>query len=268
MESTLWWIFLGHPVILCIIKSPWYRGGDFMFFLPVRTPPALPPTALLVLMPAPPPAADSCSRDNFWTFFLDFFHFWHDCWSWPVDYLIRFWLIFVVTLTKIFQGQIWNLLYLRQKLSDCHKTKSKHIDWTLGLKCNHCMWPWPWPWPWIFKVKYRISYISAQNGPIATKQNANILTELKASNMTIRFNYGHDLDLEFSRSKVELAISQPKMVRLPRNEKQTYRLNTRPQMWPMGLTLNITLTLQFWRSYVTLTFDHTWFLFFHGQILK
>ena len=30
-----------------------------------------------------------------------------------------------------------------------------------------------WPWPWIFKVKYRICYISAKNGPIATKRKAN-----------------------------------------------------------------------------------------------
>ena len=51
--------------------------------------------------------------------------------------------------------------------------------------------------------------------------------------MTIGFDLGHDLDLEFSRSNIEFAISQPKMVRLPRNEKQTYRWNSRPQMWPM-----------------------------------
>ena len=38
--------------------------------------------------------------------FLDFFHFWHNCCPWPVDYLIRFWSIFVVTLTLNFQGQI------------------------------------------------------------------------------------------------------------------------------------------------------------------
>ena len=63
--------------------------------------------------------------------------------------------------------------------------------------------------------------------------------------MTIRFDLGHDLDLEFSRSNIEFVISQPKMVRLARNEKQTYQLNSRPQMWPSGLTLAITLTLNF-----------------------
>ena len=35
------------------------------------------------------------------------------------------------------------------------------------------------------------------------------------------------------------------MVQLPRNEKQTYRLNSRAQMWSSGLTLAMTLTLNF-----------------------
>ena len=54
-----------------------------------------------------------------------------------------------------------------------------------------------------------------------------------------------DLDLQFSRSNMEFAISQPKMVQLSRNEKQTHRLNSTPQMWPLGLTLAMTLTLYF-----------------------
>ena len=66
--------------------------------------------------------------------------------------------------TLNFQGQIWNLLYLGLKWSDCHETKSKHIDWTQGLKCDHRVWPWPWPWPWIFKVKHAICYISTKSG--------------------------------------------------------------------------------------------------------
>ena len=35
------------------------------------------------------------------------------------------------------------------------------------------------------------------------------------------------------------------MVQLPRNEKQTYRLDSRTQMWPSGLTLAMILTLNF-----------------------
>ena len=81
---------------------------------------------------------------------------------------------FVMILTLIFQGKIWNLQYLSKKWSDCHETKSKHIDLTLGLKCDHQVWPWPWPWPWISKVKYEICYISTKSGHIATKRKANI----------------------------------------------------------------------------------------------
>ena len=40
-------------------------------------------------------------------------------------------------------------------------------------------------------------------------------------------------------------ISQPKMVWLPQNKKQTYRLNARPQMGSSGLILAMTLTLNF-----------------------
>ena len=82
-------------------------------------------------------------------------------------------LTLAMTLTLNFQGQIWNFLYLSQKWSDCHETKSKHIDWTPGLKCDQLVWPdhnldlwilkvkhdldlWPhtWLWPWIFTVKF------------------------------------------------------------------------------------------------------------------
>ena len=88
-----------------------------------------------------------------------------------------------------------------------------------------------------------IGYISAKNGPIATKRKANISIDLKTSNVTIRSDLGHDLDLKFSRSNAKLAISLPKMVRLPWNEKQTHQLNSRPQIWPSDLTLAVTLTL-------------------------
>ena len=70
-----------------------------------------------------------------------------------------------MTLTLNFQGQIWNLWYLSQEWSDCYETKSKLIDWTQGLKCDHQVLPWLWPWPWIFKVKYGICYISTKSGP-------------------------------------------------------------------------------------------------------
>ena len=93
-------------------------------------------------------------------------------------------LTLALTLTLNFQGQIWNFLYLSQKWSDCHKTKSKHIDWTPGLKCDQYgfeldhkfdlwilkvklyldLWPHTWPWPWIFMVKFWNSCISEWEG--------------------------------------------------------------------------------------------------------
>ena len=102
-----------------------------------------------------------------------------------------------------------------------------------------------WPWPWIFKVKYGICFISAENGPIDTKLKANLLFVLQALNVTMRFDLGHDLDLNFPRSNMKFAMSQPKMIRLPQNENQTYWLNSRHQMQSLGLILAMTLTLDF-----------------------
>ena len=48
--------------------------------------------------------------------------------------------------------------------------------------------------------------------------------------MTIGFHLGHDLDLQFSRSSIEFAISQPKMVWLPRKANISIELNH--QVWP------------------------------------
>ena len=141
-------------------------------------------------------------------------HLWVWPWPWPWAWIFKVKHGSIatkrkanMTLTLNFQGQIWKLLYLNQKWSDCHETKSKHIDWTQGLKGDHGVWPWP---PWIFKVKYGNCYISTKNGLIATKRKANISIELKASKVTMGFDLGHDLDLEFSSSNMEFAISLSK----------------------------------------------------------
>ena len=115
-------------------------------------------------------------------------------------------LTLAMTLTLNFQGQIQNLLYLSHKWSDCQETKSKHIDWTLGLKCDHRVWLWPWPWPWIFKVKYRICCISAKIGQIASKRKANISIELQASNVTNGFELDLNLDLWILKVKCDLDL--------------------------------------------------------------
>ena len=49
--------------------------------------------------------------------------------------------------------------------------------------------------------------MSAKNGPIATKQKANISIEPYALNVPIGFDLSHDLTLNFSRSNMEFAVS-------------------------------------------------------------
>ena len=135
--------------------------------------------------------------------------------------------------------------------------KSKHIDWTLGLKCDHRVWPWPWSWSGFSRSNMEFAISPPKMVRLLQNERQTYRLNSKASNLTIGFALGHDLDLEFSRPNMEFPISQPKVVWLPQNEKQTYKLNSRPQMWQMGLTLTITLTFEFWRSNVTLTNDHT-----------
>ena len=119
---------------------------------------------------------------------------------------------------------------------------------------------WFWPidyliWVWsIFVVTLTLNFqgqirnllYPSQNDPIATKLNANVSIELKASNVTIGCDLGRDLG--FSGSIMEFSLSQPQMVRLPLNEEETYRFKFRPQIWPSSLTLAVTLTVIFLRS--------------------
>ena len=128
---------------------------------------------------------------------------------WPLS------LTLAMTLTLNFQGQTWSLLYLSLKWSDCHETKSKHIDWTQGLKCDHQVWPLPWPWPWFFKVKYVICYISAQNGCHVTKS--------KHIDWTLGLKCDHQV----------WPWQWP------------WSLNFQGQMWPRSLTIRMVLTKDF-----------------------
>ena len=108
-------------------------------------------------------------------------------------------LTLAMTLTLNFQGHIWNFLYLGQKWSDCNEMKSKHIDWTPGLKCDQWIWPWPlnfegkcdpdlwpytWPWPWSFMVKFWNSCISEWEGQL-TLHKEGVSRSFMAMTMTI-----------------------------------------------------------------------------------
>ena len=84
-----------------------------------------------------------------------------------------------MTLTLNFQVQIWNLLYLSQKWSDCHETKSKHIYRTPGLKSDQ------WVSPWL-----------------------TLTFECWRSNVTLTFDHTHDLDHGSWWSNFEIVVSQ------------------------------------------------------------
>ena len=89
-----------------------------------------------------------------------------------------------------------------------------------------------WVGPWIFKVKYRICFISAKYDPIATKQKSGHMDCTGSPICYHRvFELGHDLDLEFSRTNMDFAIFQT-----IKNSKITYRLKLRPPMPPSVFT--------------------------------
>ena len=129
--------------------------------------------------------------------------------------------------------------------------KSKHVDWTLGLKHDHQVWPWKWPWSWIFRVKYGTCCISAKNGPLP--QNERQAYRLNSRPQIWPMELTLAMTLTFLswpsawifRVKYGLCYISAKIFWLPQNKKQTYRLNTKPQMWSLGLTLAMTFILNF-----------------------
>ena len=87
--------------------------------------------------------------------------------------------------------------------------------------------------------------ISSQNGLIATKPKANLSIEILAPFVTIGFDLGEDHDFELSRSNMEFAISQPKVVQFTWNKKTNASLEPSASNVTIGLTLAMTLTLTF-----------------------
>ena len=94
--------------------------GVTLCFVPVRT---------------PPPVADFCTRENFWKTFWNSFNFGTIVGPDLIDYLIRFWSIFVVTLALDFSRSNMEFA-LSQKWSDCHQT--------YRLNPMPQMWPSGW----------------------------------------------------------------------------------------------------------------------------
>ena len=138
-------------------------------------------------------------------------------------------LTLAMTLTLNFQGQIWNLLYLSQKWSDCHGTKSKHIDWTPRPQ----MWPSGLTLAMTLTLNFKgqiwnFLYLSQKESHCHETKSKHIdwtpglkcdqwvwpfktiiLTfEIWRSNVTLTFDHTHDFDHGFSWSNFEIAVSQ------------------------------------------------------------
>ena len=74
--TICYWIWF----VMIVIKSTQYTGGDFMFLYRfvrrhLKSPRYTGGDFMFLYRPLAPPAADSCSRDNFWTIFRISFMF-------------------------------------------------------------------------------------------------------------------------------------------------------------------------------------------------
>ena len=110
-------------------------------------------------------------------------------------------------LTVDFQGPILKMLYLRNGRADWHGTKGMWLDMMLDTHYDFHLWPHPWPWPWTFKVKFWKSCNSGMGCSIDMERKGCELTECWTHVVTFNFDFTHDLDLEFSRSIVKIAVS-------------------------------------------------------------
>ena len=113
-----------------------------------------------------------------------------------------------MTLTLDFRGQILKMLYLRNGRADWHGTKAMWIDRMLHPLCDCQHSPHPWPWPWIFKVKIWKSGISGMGWPIDMEWKGCESIGCYTHFVTLNVHFIHDLDLRFSKSNFENALSQ------------------------------------------------------------
>ena len=105
-----------------------------------------------------------------------------------------------MTLTLDFQGQILEMLYLRNGRADWHGTKGMWVDRMLCPYCDLELWPHLWPWPLNFKVKFWKSRNSAMGCQIDMEQKGCESIGCRTHIVTLNFDLTHDLDLGFSRS--------------------------------------------------------------------
>ena len=93
-------------------------------------------------------------------------------------------------------------------MPDWHGTKGMWANRMLDPHCDCELWPHPWPCHLIFKVKFWKSRNSGMGCPIDMERKGCESTECWTYVVTFNFDLTHDLDLEFSTSNFEIAVSQ------------------------------------------------------------
>ena len=150
-----------------------------------------------------------------------------------------------LTLTLDFQGQVLKMLYLMNGRADWHGKKGMWVDGMLRPLCDFQRSPHPWPWPWIFKVKFWKSRISGIGRPIDMELKGCESTECWTHGVTFNVHLTHDLDLGFSRSNFENALSHEWEGWLTWNERDASRWDVTPTLWLSTFPSPMTLTLDF-----------------------
>ena len=139
--------------------------------------------------------------------------------------------------------------------ADWHGTKGMWIDRMLHPLCDFQHSRHPWPWPWIFKVKFWKSHISGMGWPIDMELKRWKSIEYWTHVVTFNLPLTHDLDLGFSRSNFEKAVSREWEGRLTWNEREWddrklhplchFELSPQPWHWPW------IFKIKFWKSRIS-----------------
>ena len=129
------------------------------------------------------------------------FELWLHPWPWPLIFKVKFW--------KSCNSWMGCPIDIERK---------GWVHWMLDPCCDFQLWPHPWPWPWIFNVKFWNSCIPGMGGLIGMEQRHESI-----GCYTYFVTLSYDLDVRFSRSNFENAVSQEWEGRLTWNQRDVSR---------------------------------------------
>ena len=139
-------------------------------------------------------------------------------------------------------------------MPDWHRTKWMWDDWMLDPCCDFQLWPHPWHWPWIFNVKFWNGCIPRMGGPIDMERKG--YESIGCYTYCVALT--RDLDLGFSRSNFENAVSQEWEGRLTWNQRDVSRWDVRLTLWLWSLTSPMILTLDFQCQFLNSCISGAW----------